>query len=190
MLGLTPHAALRSQVEKSTQMVAETCRNAILATEHIRFEASTPVPLSFFGPIYALINLFIYILQAPREPRVQSDLALMDVGAGHFARIQFATASEISFTFAKEMATLAHGAVEKASRRYAGNDSVSVEADLSRFPQDMPDTMNDHNVMGEGLQSEDPTAGYMNPFLDLELENWSTFLPAGFDDDMMDFPVV
>jgi hypothetical protein len=44
MLGLTPHAALRSQVEKSTQMVAETCRNAILATEHIRFEASTPVP--------------------------------------------------------------------------------------------------------------------------------------------------
>jgi hypothetical protein len=143
----------------------------------------------------------------------------MDVGAGHFARIQFATASEISFTFAKEMATLAHGAVEKASRRYAGNDSVSVEADLSRFPQDMPDTMNDHNVMGEGLQSEDPTAvsssrpaflgrgglqwlsgeetadlifsqGYMNPFLDLELENWSTFLPAGFDDDMMDFPVV
>jgi hypothetical protein len=175
--------------------------------------------LSFFGPMYALITLFIYILQAPREPHIQSDLALMDVGVGHFARIQFATASEISFSFAKEMSNLAHEAVEKASRRYADNDSVSVEADLSRFPQEISDTMTDQNVLGDGQQSEDPTAvssplpallgrgglqslsveeaanlgfsqGYMNPFLDLELENWSTFLPAGFDDDIMDFPVI
>ncbi|EXJ53348.1 uncharacterized protein A1O5_13419 [Cladophialophora psammophila CBS 110553] len=190
MLGLTPHVALRNQVEKSTQMVAETCRNAILATEHIHFDASTPVPLSFFGPIYALINLFIYILQTPQQPRIQSDLALMDVGAGHFARMQFATDSEISFSFAKEMAALAHEAVEKASRRYAGNDSVSTEADLSRFPQDMSDTMTDRNVLGEDLQSDDPTAGYANSFFDLELENWSTFLPGGFDDNMMDFSVI
>jgi len=169
--------------------------------------------------MYALINLFVCILQAPREPRIQSDLALMDVGAGYFARIQFATASEISFSFAKEMAALAYEAVEKASQRYAGNDSVSVEADLSRFPQEMSGTMTDRNVLREDLQSEDLTAvsspvpaflgrgglhnlsgeeaadlsfsqGYVNPFLDLELENWSTFLPAGFDDDMMVFPVI
>jgi hypothetical protein len=44
MLGLTPYTAIRNQVEKSTQVVAETCRNAILATEHIHFDASTPVP--------------------------------------------------------------------------------------------------------------------------------------------------
>lgn len=44
MLGLTPHAVLRDQVEKSTRMVAETCRNAIMITEHIHFSASTAVP--------------------------------------------------------------------------------------------------------------------------------------------------
>lgn len=44
LLGVTPHVALRDQVETSTQIVAETCRQAILATELIRFDASTPMP--------------------------------------------------------------------------------------------------------------------------------------------------
>lgn len=44
MLGLTPHVEMRDQVKKSTYLVAETCRQAILATEHIHFDASTPVP--------------------------------------------------------------------------------------------------------------------------------------------------
>ena len=44
ILNLTPHPALRGQVEKSAQIVAETCRSAILATEHIHSDASTPVP--------------------------------------------------------------------------------------------------------------------------------------------------
>ena len=44
ILSITPQPVLRSQVEKSAQKVAETCRSAILATEHIHFDASTPVP--------------------------------------------------------------------------------------------------------------------------------------------------
>ena len=44
MLGLTPCAPLREQVNRSTQIVAETCRKAILASEHVQFDASTPVP--------------------------------------------------------------------------------------------------------------------------------------------------
>jgi Fungal specific transcription factor domain len=44
LLGSTPHLSLRSQLEKSTQIVAEICRTAIVATEHIHFDASTPVP--------------------------------------------------------------------------------------------------------------------------------------------------
>ncbi|EXJ79926.1 hypothetical protein A1O3_08211 [Capronia epimyces CBS 606.96] len=193
MVGLTPHAALRNQVEKSTQTVAETCRSAILATEHIHFDANTPVPMSFFGPMYALINLFIYILQTPQQSRIQSDLALMDVAAGHFARMQIATDSEVTFTFAKEVAALAHEAVARgsSSRRYSGNESLGMDSDPSRLRPDMSDCMTDRtgNVLEDDLQCDDPTASYVNPFFDLELENWSTFLPAGFDDKVMDFSV-
>lgn len=44
LLGLTPHPVLCAQAERSTQIVAETCRRAILATVHIHPDASTPVP--------------------------------------------------------------------------------------------------------------------------------------------------
>lgn len=70
--------------------------------------------MTFFGPIYALLNLFIYILQNPDHPNVNSDVALMDIGAGHFARLEFATDSQISVPFAKEVAALARDVVSRA----------------------------------------------------------------------------
>ncbi|EXJ70411.1 uncharacterized protein A1O5_06479 [Cladophialophora psammophila CBS 110553] len=188
MCGLTPHAALRDQIETSTQVVAEICRQAILGTEHIRFDASTPVPLSFFGPMYALINLFIYILQNPQRPSIQSDLALMEVGAGYFARVKFATGSGISISFAREMATLAREATE----RVYGNTDVAYDQDFSRLPQKLSE---DVAVAGQYLGIEDQpfsdqTTDDMSSLFDLELENWSTFLSTDFHGTMADFSIV
>ncbi|KAI1616602.1 fungal-specific transcription factor domain-containing protein [Exophiala viscosa] len=181
MLGLTPCAALRDQVNRSTQIVAETCRKAILATEHVQFDASTPVPLGFFGPIHALINLFLYILQDPQRPGVQSDLALMDMGAGYFARVQFLTDSEVSISFVREMASLAHEVTEKASRRQASNTGIAYNQDLSNFPSIIPDSATDQDLVVEDQLSNDQTAGDMGTSWDLEWESWSTFLPTGDD---------
>lgn len=44
ILGLTPHPALQNQLARSTALVAETCRSSILTTQHIHFDAITPVP--------------------------------------------------------------------------------------------------------------------------------------------------
>lgn len=44
ILGLAQHSTLRSQVERSIHVVAEACREAILATKYIHVDASTPVP--------------------------------------------------------------------------------------------------------------------------------------------------
>ncbi|KIW27762.1 uncharacterized protein PV07_07470 [Cladophialophora immunda] len=192
MCGLTPHAALRDQVETSTQIVAETCRQAILATEHIQFDASTPVPLSFFGPIYALINLFIYILQNPQRFGIQSDLALMEVGAGYFARVKFATSSEISISFAREMATLAREATERAHGLQTASSGVASDQDFSCLPQRLSDNV---AVAGQYLGMEDQpyndqTVDDMSAFFDLELENWSTFLSTDFHGTVADFSIV
>ncbi|KAH0846011.1 putative fungal specific transcription factor [Fonsecaea pedrosoi] len=181
--GMTPDAALRDQLETSTQIVAETCRQAILATEHIRFDASTPVPLSFFGPMYALINLFIYILQNPNRYGIQSDLALMEVGAGYFARVKFATASEISISFAREIATLAREATERAHRLHPSSTvSGGYDQDLTYLPQKLSEN---EAVPGQYLAIEDQplndqTMDDMGTLFDLELENWSTFLSTDF----------
>lgn len=77
----------------------------------------------FFGPIYALINLFIYILQNPQHPHIQSDLTVMEIGAGYFARLQFVTDSEVCIRFAKEMADLAYEACAKANQNDSTGDN-------------------------------------------------------------------
>ena len=108
--------------------------------------------LSFFGPMYALINLFIYILQSPQRPGIQSDLALMEVGAGYFARVKFATGSEISISFAREMATLAREAAERACGLHTGSTGVAYDQDLSRLPQRLSGNV---DVAGQHLVIED-----------------------------------
>jgi hypothetical protein len=91
----------------------------------------------FFGPIYALINLFIYILQNPHNPRIQSDLAAMDIGAGFFARLQVATDSELSVQFAKEMAVLAHKVLERGGSRDCENQNCSDPTGFPRHLREM-----------------------------------------------------
>ncbi|KAK4939633.1 hypothetical protein LTR10_020133 [Elasticomyces elasticus] len=180
MLGLTPCATLRDQVNRSTQIVAETCRKAILASDHVQFDAGTPVPL-FFGPIHALINLFLYILQDPQRPGVQSDLALMDMGAGYFARVQFLTDSEVSVSFAREMASLAHEATEKISRRQDDNARIAYSQDLPNLPPIRSTSKTDQAQLVEDQLPNDQTAGDIGTSWDIEWESWSTFLPT--DDD-------
>jgi hypothetical protein len=71
-----------------------------------------------FGPIYALINLFICILRDVRHSRVDAALSLMDVGTGFFARLKLASNSTICIQFAKEMASLAHAVVDRATNSH------------------------------------------------------------------------
>lgn len=63
----------------------------------------------------AVINLFIYILKIPTLETVGSDLALLDLAAGHFAKVHFLTSSQVSFTFAREIVGLANKAVRMAT---------------------------------------------------------------------------
>ncbi|KAJ2905583.1 hypothetical protein MKZ38_004877 [Zalerion maritima] len=195
ILGLTQHPALRTQVERSTEMVARSCRDAILATKHICIAACTPLPLTFFSPAYAIINLFIHILQNPSHPNVRSDVALMDIGVGHFARLEFATNSEISVPFMKEMAALTRDAI-----RYRRSDGLrnSSECAASGVRKDLS-TAPDSQGMADGRATQIPVHSGQEDFpwsndgladdpLDLDLGNWSMLLPIPhFGDDIESF---
>lgn len=63
----------------------------------------------------ALIHLFIHTLERPNDPTTKSDLALIEVGAGHFARLEYDTNSEYPVPFARRIADLARMAVERAN---------------------------------------------------------------------------
>ena len=64
-----------------------------------------------------LINLFVSILKSPGSITAQSDVALMDIAAGHFAHMEFITSSELAFPFTREVADLARRTLKSARKR-------------------------------------------------------------------------
>lgn len=69
-----------------------------------------------FYPLTALINLFIYILQRPLYPGVNSDIALMYQVAGHFSYLEFAI-GDLSYPFVTQVGNLARLTVSRARER-------------------------------------------------------------------------
>lgn len=77
--------------------------------------------LTFFYPLVGLINLFIYVIQNPRLPTAQSDIALMDVIVGHFGFLGYITGAEVTSAFPRKVVSIARGVVDRASKSSASN---------------------------------------------------------------------
>lgn len=84
----------------------------------------------------AVINLFIYILKDPSLETVQSDLALLDIAAGHFANIHFLTSAQVSFTFPREIASVANKVVKKA--RLKNTAPARKDHPFAHTPETLP----------------------------------------------------
>jgi hypothetical protein len=67
--------------------------------------------------MFGLVNLFISVLKNLTSPSAQSDLALMEMVAGHFAHMEYVTSSELSFPFTREVSALARQTVMGAIAR-------------------------------------------------------------------------
>ncbi|KAK5739936.1 hypothetical protein LTR17_005032 [Elasticomyces elasticus] len=105
LIGLRLDDRFRDDIARASDTLARISRQLIKMTEHIHFRPYTPVPVAFFGPIYALISLFVYCLD---RQKTQSDLASLDVGTGYFARLHLATDSLKLHPFARAIGSLAY----------------------------------------------------------------------------------
>lgn len=79
-------------------------------------------------PMHAFMNLFIYVIRYPGLPTVQSDLALLDVAAGHFGQMEFVTDSKVRFGFARDIAALARRVVEEHSGGAVSSETATAAA--------------------------------------------------------------
>lgn len=78
----------------------------------------------------AFINLFIHILKFSNLPKTQSDVTLLNICAGHFARLEFATDSQMTSAFVTDVASLARKAVNSGQLKFA-NHPTGVDLPLS-----------------------------------------------------------
>lgn len=75
--------------------------------------------LVFFYPLLGLINIFIYVLKDLGATSIPSDLALMDIVAGHFGYLEYYSSSRLSFPFVGELTSIARAAVKKSKDRHS-----------------------------------------------------------------------
>jgi hypothetical protein len=89
--------------------------------------------LALFTPLVGLVNLFIYVLKYLTLLTTHSDIALMDVAVGHFGRLEFAS-SDLSFTFIREITSLARDQVRKTREGFLSGDATSPASDSLTDP--------------------------------------------------------
>ncbi|KAJ6024475.1 fungal-specific transcription factor domain-containing protein [Penicillium herquei] len=126
------------RIVKSSIRAAEASREILSTLKDTEVDISFSSPIAFYFPMLAVINLFIYILKMPTLETVGSDLALLDLAAGHFAKVHFLTSSQVSFIFAREVAGLANKAVRRASRAGARDTNRSSDYSPDLLSVNMP----------------------------------------------------
>ena len=82
-------------------------------------------------------NLFIYILKYPHLPTVRSDIALLDIVAGHCGRLELITDMELSFSFPRELAMLARHAINRPPTPPLGGEEGTYSG---QFNEDVMET--------------------------------------------------
>ena len=115
--------------------------------------------LVLYFPLVSVINLFIYILKYPSLPTTQSDIALIEVAAGHFSRLEYASA-DLARPFAREITHLARAVATAAEegketmrtapspsmrRREADDSSKNIQ--INSWYKDTPVSLQSLNVL-------------------------------------------
>ncbi|CAH0046653.1 unnamed protein product [Clonostachys solani] len=154
---------IKAQVQRSTEAVAESSRQIIIAVQHVEITAALPVWLTFYFPLVGLINMFVCVLKNPLNPSTMSNLALMDIVVGHFGYVEFLSSSKLDLSFPREVASYARNLVKNVREENDHSNSTSQSLNVqSSVPAQDPIGTVDMSVF-------DPVLG---------LEDWCTFLPS------------
>ncbi|KAK5550142.1 Gypsy retrotransposon integrase-like protein 1, partial [Exophiala xenobiotica] len=176
------HQALRAI---SSHAVSKASRCIIETVCQLTFEGSTPRWMVFQCPMLGVINLFISILKNPRAYEVQGDLSLLDAAAQHFDRLRERSDTQLSFTFAHEIAALARRTIRRVDAMSTREGNLvwdTTENDRSR--------RQDQRRAIDGWEDTTMLQNHANgeaPFQDAALAampwDWSTAIDSvdGFD---------
>jgi hypothetical protein len=150
------------QVARSSSMVAEAARKIICGVRAFSTNVAIPAWLAVYYPLYAHINLFVYLLQYS-HPDPRADLALLDVSAGHFGHMEILTSFTVTFPIVREAAALAAKTIKAdKTARLGGGGRGSTREDETR-------DANPRAAENAGNEIPTPADG-VGGFLDLDLD--------------------
>ncbi|CAO2657982.1 Nn.00g072420.m01.CDS01 [Neocucurbitaria sp. VM-36] len=116
--------------------IMKTARTVLELTKYIDVQPYTPLWVLAGTPLAAFLVLFDLVIDNPTHPETTANLALLDVGSGHFSGIEYASQGTLPGSIASEFTQIARAYVREKSG--PGNNTTS------RFPalpsMEMPST--------------------------------------------------
>lgn len=110
-------------------------------------------------PLSALFILFDFVVHNPSHPETNTNLALLDVAAGYFSRLEYATGGSLPSSLLSDFAHIARQFVRdvQSGKRAATNDAPSVGQYNTKNFDRLPETQQDVGFfppqMGVSLRS-------------------------------------
>ncbi|POS78196.1 hypothetical protein DHEL01_v203412 [Diaporthe helianthi] len=135
----------------STSIMSEAARNILELSAFIDVNPSTPFWFVAGIPVAALLVVFDVVISHPRHPETNTNLALLDVGGGHFSRIEYASSGWLPGSLLTQFSQIAREYVSKGKTNDSGSSS-SVPP--SRPQPEMVTSTSAAKVPQPGLVSE------------------------------------
>ncbi|KAF6518502.1 hypothetical protein HZS61_002580 [Fusarium oxysporum f. sp. conglutinans] len=134
------------------QLVAVS-RSILEIVTYVDVEPSTPLWILAGIPLSALFVLFDQVISNPKSPDTRSNLALLDIAGGHFARIEFASGGSLPCSLISEFTYIAREYVNQLATRDALNGpQCSVQAtDQNTTPPVITDALGMPAFTGQNL---------------------------------------
>ncbi|KAH0439637.1 fungal specific transcription factor domain-containing protein [Colletotrichum camelliae] len=109
----TEDASVLARKNSNMKAILGASRSILELTTMIEVEPYTVTWVIAGIPITALFVLFDIVVHDPRQPEVASNLALLDMAAGHFSRIEYASGGTLPGSLIAEFAKIARDYVNE-----------------------------------------------------------------------------
>ncbi|KAL3456124.1 fungal-specific transcription factor domain-containing protein [Aspergillus heterothallicus] len=126
------HDVARS--ENAMRTLLDTARSVINLTRYIDVEPYTPTFILAILPLSALFILFDFVIHHPTDSDIHGYLTLLDIVAGHFSQLDYASNGAIPSSHLSEFSHMARGYVQRVKGNTVvgsgGGDTSDAEPDM------------------------------------------------------------
>ncbi|KAI1475620.1 hypothetical protein F4774DRAFT_396177 [Daldinia eschscholtzii] len=123
----TSHVVSQARQAESTRSMMETSRSVLELTTFIDVEPVTPLWILAGIPIVSLFVLFDLVVTNPKHAETATNLALLDMGGGHFSRLEYASGGSLPGSLIGEFAHIAREYVNTVKREGMPNQNVDKQ---------------------------------------------------------------
>ncbi|EXJ59415.1 uncharacterized protein A1O5_12296 [Cladophialophora psammophila CBS 110553] len=186
--GTESDPVFHNQVLSSSKTIANSARQIIRILRSVTTDIAAPAWLTFYYPMYAHINLFVYLLKFPSLSSVLGDLALLDMCTGHFGHIEHVTNSDISFHFPRESAALCLKFIKanqpQGRERETAPGTPQAGANPTLHSNRSRNDLEDIDSQLTSSASRDLTNGNLFDAMDIDVESWNIFSSIDITSDL------